>query len=130
MLAATPHRASTAVPPTAYRGPPSRRRAKLKMRGMMRLNLAHPIIRVRGTQASAQLGAQLFGDAHGIDTVAHNLRPDEDDEFGALRDLAVGAEQLAELAELIDQRQTAAAVLGPLADQAGEQHCLAARDRD
>src|SRR4051812_33967881 len=118
MLAATPQTASTT---TADGGHPSRGRAKLKMRGT---RLAHPIIRVRGAQTSAQLGAQFLGDAHRIDTVAHDLRPDENDQFGALCDLVVAAEQLAELAELIDQRQTAAAVRARLADESREQDGL------
>src|SRR5215213_584114 len=86
--------------------------------------------RVRGPDPAAQLRAHLLGDAHRVDTVADDLRPDEDDQLGALSGFVVAADQLAKLAELIDQRNAAAAVLLTLADQSGEQNRLTARNRD
>ena len=44
--------------------------------------------------------------------------------------LSVVADRPADVAELVDERHAGAAVVLPLADQAGEQHGLAARDRD
>ena len=71
--------------------------------------LLHAIARVGGAEPPSQLGAHLLGDAHRIDAVADDLRPDEDDQLGALLGLVVVAEQLAELAELVDDRQAGAA---------------------
>src|SRR5258705_4823957 len=88
------------------------------------------IDRLRGAELAAQLGAQFLGDAHCVDAVADDLRPDEDDQFGALRRLGVAADQLAEIAELIHQRNAGAVAAGVLADQAGEQHGLPAGDTD
>ena len=55
-------------------------------------------VRHRGLDLAAQLRAQLLGDARGVDAVADDLRPDEDDELGARVGARVAAEQLAELA--------------------------------
>src|SRR4051812_22208941 len=113
---------------------PSARRSRPKMRGMLfylrmifsenRLPIpdrgrghafrdharsAGAVVRVGGAQPAAQLGAQLLGHAHRIDAVADDLRADEDDKLGALCALVVAAEQLAEFAELVDQRQAGAA---------------------
>src|ERR1700737_4176545 len=72
---------------------------------------------LRGADLAAQLGAQFLGDVHGIDAIADDLRPDEDDQLGALGRLGVAADQLAQLAKLIHQRNAGAIAAGVLADE-------------
>src|SRR4051794_13090605 len=92
--------------------------------------LLRTVDRLRRAETAAQLGAQLLGDAHRVDAVADDLRPDEDDQLGALDPLGVAADQLAEFTELIHQRNVGAVGAGALADQAGKQHGLPGRHSD
>src|SRR5262249_9135198 len=67
----------------------------------------------------------------GVDAVANDLRPYENDELGPHQAIGALGEGAAEQAwQLIKQRKAAAAALLPLADQARQQDGLAARDRD
>src|SRR5262245_13094795 len=82
-------------------------------------------------RSPTQLGAQLLRHEVGIDAVANDLRPYENDELGshhAVGALREGAAQQA--GQLIKQRKAAAAALLPLADEACKQHGLAACNRD
>src|SRR5262249_46091728 len=86
--------------------------------------------RLVGTEAIAHARAQLFRDLVGVDAVANDLRADEDDELGAVDGAVVVAEQLAQGAELVEQRQAGPAARLRLGDQPAEQHGLAVGDRD
>ena len=139
----------------AARAPPrySRRRPQAEQCG--RHNRGYPLHRVRrvcrraahrATRQRAAGPARMFGSGrtvptalsawcatprrpHRIDAVADDLRPDEDDQLGALRATCSGARTASPTRrELIEQRNAAARCLFcVLADQAGEQHGLAAR---
>src|SRR5712671_7675694 len=84
-----------------------------------------------GTCGPAQLGAQLLGDEMRVNAIPNDLRPYENDELGPHQTIVAfrkGASQNA--GQLIKDRKSTAAALLPLADEAGEQHGLAACDRD
>src|SRR5215475_8513902 len=69
-----------------------------------------------------QLLAKLLGDRTGIDAVAHHLRPDEDDDLGALLGTGGAAEQVAEELDVANARKPGLDALIALADEAAKQH--------
>src|SRR6516164_8949853 len=71
--------------------------------------------------------AELLGDALGVEGVADHLGPDEDDDFRPRAVLAGVAEYVAEIFDLVEARYTGFVVVLFLADEAAEQHGLAAR---
>src|SRR5581483_6246315 len=140
-LATTLPIASAATATMARREEPCARRSRLNEIAVILLrsrcpkspllrSLADAVRRFGRAEPPAQLGAQLLGNVHGVDTVADDLRPDKDDQLGTLFGLVGIAEELAELAELVDQRQSRPRGRVVLADQAGEQHGLPIGDRD
>src|SRR6476659_5995994 len=63
--------------------------------------------------------------------VADDLRPDEDDELGALHRLVLVRERVTEQAgQLIEHRNAVAPEVLRLADETGEQHGLAVGDAE
>src|SRR5215470_5037236 len=91
----------------------------------------HRSARRRRARRAAQLRAQLLGDEMGIDAVADDLRPDENDQLGALEAVGLLRECAAErVGKLAEQGDAARAALLALADKTGEQHGLAAHHRD
>src|SRR5437870_1800647 len=102
------------------------RRSTTEMRGIL-LFPHEP--RVGRSETPLQLGAHFLGDAHCVDAIADDLRADEDNELGASLALGGVSEEIAER-QLIHDGQTGALLVRALADQAGQQYGLAARDRD
>src|SRR4029077_20616925 len=98
------------------------RRSTTEMRG---IGLFPQEARIGRAETPLQLGAHLLGDAHRIDAVADDLRADEDDQLGALFGPVGVSEQVADR-QLVDDRKAGALLVGALADQAGQQHGLAA----
>ena len=95
---------------------------------------------MRRANASAAIGYVLAeevrynersaADALGIEGVTDHLRLDEDDDFRPRAVLAGVAEYVAEIFDLVEARYTGFVVVLLLADEAAEQHGLAARHRD
>src|SRR5262249_39951308 len=94
---------------------------------------------LRGQRAARRLGAcgspqfrtEFLGHDMRIDTVADDLRPDEDDELGADEPIgAVGKDAAERARQLVEQGDATAAALLALADEAGQQHGLAVGDRN
>src|SRR5689334_344913 len=124
---------ATAAPTSATAWPlsSSSRSADRRGRPSSRTNpVRHRNLRWHRLDRPAQLGAQFLGNEVRIDAVANDLRPDEDDELGAHDRLVLVREDVADLGDLIEDRDAVAIDLGAFLDQAGQQHRLPARDRD
>src|SRR6267378_3082487 len=79
---------------------------------------------------AAQLGAQFLRNKAGIHAVANDLRADEDDQYGSAVRFVLVREDVAQILNLIEQRNAAAVEILLLLNQARQQHRLAARDPD
>ena len=86
--------------------------------------------RSRGRPETPHLRPQILHNALRIPAVADDLRPNEDEELGALRRAKRARECRTQHRDHIEPRNSTAAPLLPLAHQAAEQNGLPARDRN
>src|SRR5262249_34359141 len=78
----------------------------------------------------AHLCAQLLRNSIGIDAVADDLRPNEDDQLGSLHIAGIAGKQLTDTRDLIESWNALAAAILAFADQSAEQYGLAAGNSD
>src|SRR5215468_8164936 len=65
-------------------------------------------IRRKRSDGAAQLAAQFLRNKAGVDAVANDLRPDEDDELGSIVRFVLVGEGVAQILNLIEQRNAGA----------------------
>src|SRR5260370_11481420 len=79
-------------------------------------------IRWNRADGAAQLGAQFLRNKAGVHAVANDLRADEDDELGSAARFVLGREGVADILNLVEQRNAAAVEILLLLNQARQQH--------
>src|SRR3954447_8443318 len=113
--------AATLIPQTC----PLVRERSLDHRWRKRLNRAG---RLEITDlAAAHFRAQFLGDMGGVNTVADDLRTDEDDQLRPRQSAPIAAAGVPEERDLIDDRDRAATSVLRLVDQSCQQNGLTAR---